>query len=266
MPNTRLIRILSLCVLIAASTALTIGCRSRAPRYGEQPKREYRPAGQHDSRVWRDNAEAVKLIERKKYDRAEEELKKILTRNVNFGPAHNNLGVVYDRQNQMYQAAWEYEYAAKLMPHHPEPRNNLGLVHEKVGRLDEAIEQFQRAYELEPDSHEYLSNLARAKVRRGDSDEAMRKLLREVVLKDSRPKWNQWARERLVRMEASRDETAYQTEANPTTTQTPASIPPAPRVQILPLEPKTIGNETTTDPASTRRTEPATRAVNPPAE
>ena len=47
---------------------------------------------------------------------------------VAFGPAHNNLGKVYFELEKMYLAAWEFEYAIKLMPHHPGPRNNLGLV------------------------------------------------------------------------------------------------------------------------------------------
>jgi hypothetical protein len=35
------------------------------------------------------------------------------------GPAHNNLGIVYYRQKKYYLAAWEFQYAAKLMAYSP---------------------------------------------------------------------------------------------------------------------------------------------------
>jgi hypothetical protein len=34
------------------------------------------------------------------------------------GPAHNNLGIVYYRRKKYYLAAWEFQYAARLMAYH----------------------------------------------------------------------------------------------------------------------------------------------------
>lgn len=41
------------------------------------------------------------------------------------GPAHNDLGVVYLKGGQLYEAAAEFDWARKLMPGHPDPRLNL---------------------------------------------------------------------------------------------------------------------------------------------
>jgi hypothetical protein len=43
-----------------------------------------------------------------------------------FGLAHNNLGVLYLKEDKLYEAANEFEWARKLMPGHPDPRMNLG--------------------------------------------------------------------------------------------------------------------------------------------
>ncbi|MEM8784150.1 MAG: tetratricopeptide repeat protein [Planctomycetota bacterium] len=132
---------------------------------------------------------------------AERLLKEALTDDVAFGPAHNNLGQVYFEQGRYYLAAWEFEYASKLMPYRPEPRNNLGLVLEAVRRYDEAVTQFQAAKDLAPDHPELIGNLARAKYRRGDRGDQLRDLLGEILLKDTRPSWRDWAENRLVHLD-----------------------------------------------------------------
>ena len=137
------------------------------------------------------------LIEDERYDAAEKKLKEALTADITFGPAHNNLGLVYYKQKQLYKAAWEFEYAAKLMPRSPEPKNNLGLILEKVGKLDDAVDQFEAAVKIEPDNPHVIGNLARARVRRGSQDEKTRDLLRQIVLKDDRPSWIRWAKDKL---------------------------------------------------------------------
>ncbi|HOF17631.1 MAG TPA: tetratricopeptide repeat protein [Phycisphaerae bacterium] len=146
------------------------------------------------------NAEAVKLIQDHHIDDAEKRLKAALAADLFFGPAHNNLGLVYFHQKKHYLAAWEFQYAAKLMPGKAEPRNNLGLVFEAVGKLDEAMESYEKALALEPESVDVAANLARAYVRKGRKDDKTRKLLGDVVMKDNRPDWIAWAREQLALM------------------------------------------------------------------
>ncbi len=180
-------------------TCAALGCASsrrgaRADALGD---------GRDTSRARADNERAFALIEQGKYDQAEELLKRAVAADVMFGPARNNLGLVYYHTNRLYLAAWEFENASRLMPHHPEPRNNLGLVLERAGRLDPAADSYARARQIEPDNPEFLGNLARAKVRRGDRDAETQQLLEELVLKDPRPEWSHWARVNLLRIEST---------------------------------------------------------------
>jgi len=147
-----------------------------------------------------ENDTAVHLLDQGKFDEAEAHLKKSVEADVMYGPAHNNLGLVYYHQGKLYPAAWEFQNAIRLMPYQPEPRNNLGLVFEKAGKITSAAEAYEKARQMEPDNPEYLANLARAKVRRGDRDVETKRLLEELVMKDSRPQWSHWARQNLYRM------------------------------------------------------------------
>jgi len=146
----------------------------------------------------RENEAGLKAMAAGKLDAAEKHFKATMDADVMYGPGHNNLGKLYYRQDKLYLAAWEFEYAAKLMPGRPEPRNNLGLVFERAGKLNDAIEAYSKARELAPDDVGILENLARAKFRRGDRDDLMREVLSELVLKGTRPEWTTWAREKLA--------------------------------------------------------------------
>src|SRR4030095_16586082 len=78
-----------------------------------------------------------------------------------FGPAHNNLGVVYLKAGKLYEAAGEFEWARKLMPGHPDPRMNLALTLEQAGQTDEAIQTYRTALEVYPGHIATIQALAR---------------------------------------------------------------------------------------------------------
>lgn len=184
---------------LAATGLLLVGCETapgQTTRYQTPGTNE--TADTEAARHYNDLA--VYAVEAGDLDTAEELLKDALTADVGYGPAHNNLGKVYLEQGRLYLAAWEFEYASKLMPYRPEPRNNLGLVLESVRKLDDAITQYQAAHRLEPNHPELIGNLVRAKLRRGDPPPEVRELLRELLLKDQRPEWRDWAEERLARL------------------------------------------------------------------
>ena len=132
------------------------------------------------------------------FDQAEQALQMALIADVSYGPAHNNLGNLYFSQGNYYLAAWEFEYATRLMPERPEPLNNLGLVYENTGKLDEAINFFEMAHDLQPDVAQYLGNLVRGRLRRGDRDEETQQLLSDLVSRETRPEWSCWAQEELA--------------------------------------------------------------------
>ncbi|HEX4793463.1 MAG TPA: tetratricopeptide repeat protein [Humisphaera sp.] len=142
---------------------------------------------------------AFDLIQRGRFAEAQPLLLEATHLDANYGPAHNNLGLVYYHDTRLYEAAWEFQTAIKLMPRQPQPHNNLGLVMESAGKLDEAEKSFVTANALEPDNPEYAGNLARLRVRQGKHDEETRKLLELLVMKDRRPDWVDWAKFNLSR-------------------------------------------------------------------
>ena len=98
------------------------------------------------------NAAALGLIKQGNYSQAEKDLTAALSADLFFGPAHNNLGSVYFHRKDYYRAAWEFQYAAKLMPGRAEPLYNLAMVFEAVGSLDKAAQWYEKAQEVEPEN------------------------------------------------------------------------------------------------------------------
>lgn len=145
----------------------------------------------------RAHQEGLQHLDEGHRDRARRAFERALTADVEFGPAHNSLGKIHYQQQDWYRAAWEFEYAKKLMPQRPEPRNNLALVLEQAGELDRAIELYREAVGLAPDNIRYRANLARALIRRGDRSEEVRVLLRAILEADDRPDWLIWAKQQL---------------------------------------------------------------------
>lgn len=185
-------------VLLCSVMIWAAGCGSTY-RAADRQYETVEAAPNRDTDTARDlNLQALTQLEDGEPEEAERLLKQALAADITFGPAHNNLGKVYFEQSKLYLAAWEFQYAAKLMPHQPEPRNNLGLVYERVGKLADAVDWYAKARELEPDNPELLGNLARARIRRGDKDDDLRELLTELVLKETRPNWQSWAQNQLA--------------------------------------------------------------------
>jgi Flp pilus assembly protein TadD len=145
----------------------------------------------------RENLAGLEHLAQGDLESAEKAFSRSLAADVEFGPAHNNLGKVHYRRQDWYRAAWEFEYAKKLLPRHAEPANNLGLVLEQGGQLDRAVDEFRLAVSLDKTNIHYTANLARAMIRRGDRTDEVRDLLQQVVEKDTRPDWSIWARQQL---------------------------------------------------------------------
>lgn len=152
------------------------------------------------------HAQAIVLMEAGEYAKAQPLLEQAIKADTFFGPAHNSMGVTLFKQKQLYKAAWQFQYASQLMPHQPEPRNNLGLVFEEAGQMDKAVEWFSLARDMAPDNPEFLGNLARARIVHGERSKALRSLLQEIILKDTRPQWVEWAKEQLAMMGGVKDE------------------------------------------------------------
>ncbi len=144
------------------------------------------------------NQKAISLMDGDNLKDAESHLRQALAADVMFGPAHNNLGHVYFKQKKYYLAAWEFQYAAKLMPNQAEPKNNLAMVLEIAGKPDQATEYYEQALKIQPDNPEIIANLARLYVKQNQFTQRTRELLNEIILKDQRPAWTQWAKTQLA--------------------------------------------------------------------
>jgi Flp pilus assembly protein TadD len=184
---------------VASLATLAPGCATKQPQKIDQHYATVaQDLGRNTDLARKLNAEAIGCIESGQWDRAEQLLHQALEADVTFGPAHNNLGNVYYHQSKFYLAAWEFQYAVKLMPYSIEPRNNLGMVLEAVGKFDDAVSSYNEALALEPANPQIIGNNVRARVRRGDRDTDVQRLLVKVVMNDSRPEWSSWAREVLA--------------------------------------------------------------------
>jgi len=126
-------------------------------------------------------------------------LRQALTADLFFGPAHNNLGVLYIGKGKLYEAAGEFEWARKLMPGHPDPRMNLALTLERAGRTDEAIQTYKTALEVFPGHVPTEQALARLYVRSGAKPEELDGLLETIAMQGETQEWRSWARAEMAR-------------------------------------------------------------------
>ena len=129
---------------------------------------------------------------------AEEALREALSYDLYHGPAHNNLGVLLLKQDRLYDAAEEFEWARKLLPGNPEPRVNLAIALERGGKFVDAIEAAKTALEVAPGNLEAMQVVAWVQVREGFGDVVPRQYLEQIAQR-STPAWKIWANHRIAR-------------------------------------------------------------------
>jgi len=139
------------------------------------------------------NREAAELLTSEPAT-AEALLREALTRDLFFGPAHNNLGVLHLGRGELYEAASEFEWARKLLPGNPDPRINLAITLERAGRAGEAMDAYKAALEVQPGSVVAMQGAAVLAVRAGKSDPALDGWLREIAMNGEDAAWREWAR------------------------------------------------------------------------
>jgi Tfp pilus assembly protein PilF len=151
----------------------------------------------------RDSIKAQKLTQQaaKESDpaKAEKLLREALTADLYHGPAHNNLGVIFLKQGQLFEAAGEFQWAAKLLPGHPDPRMNLALTMEKAGRTDEALTAYASALEVYEGHMPTVQALTRLRIKSGKIDDSTKAMLEEIAFKGESESWRNWARGQLTR-------------------------------------------------------------------
>lgn len=203
--------------LLAGMLALSLlaGCAGR--QAATMPYAPMDSAARSPMKAEQLNQEAAALLESDP-GKAEGLLRDALGADLYFGPAHNNLGVLFLKQGKLYEAAGEFEWARKLLPGHPDPRLNLSLVLERAGRIDDAIKNAQTALEIHPGhiaSLEQLCHLelkyatepSRPPSKRSSSPSSvdrddLRAHLMEIALRGESMLWQDWARQQLIKLDA----------------------------------------------------------------
>jgi tetratricopeptide (TPR) repeat protein len=166
-----------------------VSCRAAAPG----PYSPSSETGRNTVRAQELNAEAADALDTDLVE-AERLLREALTADLFFGPAHNNLGVVYLKQGKLYEAAGEFEWARKLLPGHPDPRMNLALTLEQAGKTDEAIATYKTALEVWPGHIATIQALAKLHVLGGRKSSELADWLEEVATRGETEHWREWAR------------------------------------------------------------------------
>lgn len=133
--------------------------------------------------------------------KAERLLREALSADIFHGPAHNNLGVIFLKRGELFEAAQEFQWAKKTMPGHPDPRMNLALTLEKAGKTDEALTAYASALEVYKDHMPTVQAMTRLRVRTGKSDESVKPMLEQIALQGETEQWRDWARRQLNRRE-----------------------------------------------------------------
>jgi tetratricopeptide (TPR) repeat protein len=187
-----------ICVVVLAGLALLAGCRTQRTVGPYQVPGE---ADRETSVAEKMNREAADLIDSNPA-KAEALLRDALTKDLFFGPAHNNLGVLFLHQKKLYEAAHEFEWARKLLPGNPDPRVNLALTLESAGRLGEAFKTYETALEVAPEDLAAIEGLASLALRTGRDDSRLQGWLEQIALGGTQTTWASWARERLARLPA----------------------------------------------------------------
>ena len=179
--------------------ALAAACSS--PR-SSGPYTTAAEGARHTARAEQLSRQAADLME-VDLEGAERLLREALSADLFFGPAHNNLGVVFLKQGKRYEAAAEFEWARKLMPGHPDPRVNLAMTLEEAGKAEEALASYSAALEVYAGYLPAVQGIARLTVRSGRHDERLAEWLEQIAERNEDPAWRDWAREEIASWEGA---------------------------------------------------------------
>lgn len=94
---------------------------------------------------------ALKHLEFGELDEAEEDLKLYLKENHSDAMAHNKLGVVFAKRNNLVEAKRCFQEALRQDVNLVHALNNLGNIARDEGELQLAIEYYQKAIIIDPD-------------------------------------------------------------------------------------------------------------------
>jgi tetratricopeptide (TPR) repeat protein len=125
------------------------------------------------------------------WEQAKRSYRQALALNPILAEAHNNLGNLYIRQQQMTAAIDEFRAAIALNPNYALVRNNLGSAYFLIGEEVLAIQEFIAALRIDGAYVSPYYNLASLYARRGDVGQAVAFLTKALALESSVLSWLQ---------------------------------------------------------------------------
>jgi tetratricopeptide (TPR) repeat protein len=102
---------------------------------------------------------AVKALQDKRLEEAEERFKKLIELKPDYALAHYNLGNTLYALKKFDEAIINYQKTLELNPEFPSVLVNLANTLKKLNRFDESIEIYKKMIKLEPDNELLHSNL-----------------------------------------------------------------------------------------------------------
>lgn len=158
------------------------------------------PIGRDTQLAQQCNEDGLAFVSDEEFAQAEALFRESLEHDIYNPSAHNNLGLVLLQKKRYYEAAWEFEYAAKLAPYSVQPRANLGLVFERTGRFDRSMKEYESVLEIDPANVQIMRHLARTYVKLDRNPERLLKILNELSFHGEDEQWDYWVRGQLVRL------------------------------------------------------------------
>ena len=125
------------------------------------------------------------------WEEAKRYYRQALARNPTLVEAHNNLGNLYIRQQQMTAAIDEFQAAIALNSNYAMVRNNLGSAYVLIGEEVLAIQEFIAALHIDGTYVSPYYNLASLYARRGDVSQALAFLTKALALDSAVLSWLQ---------------------------------------------------------------------------
>ncbi len=132
----------------------------------------------NESHVGARTALGVALLERRKYDDAEQQLQPLIARSGAPWQAYNALGVIADIRGEFELARGHYEKALEASPNTPLVLNNLGYSRYLAGDWDGARQSLRRAVSANPGYELAWRNLGLVYAREGDFETAVEAVAR----------------------------------------------------------------------------------------
>jgi Flp pilus assembly protein TadD len=130
---------------------------------------------------------AMALIQQGKFDEAIVEFQKALTANPTNASIHFNLGVAYERKEQMTEARSQFEEATKLNPTFGEAFLALGNSYMREQKFDQGVPSLTKASELMPANYNAAYNLGACLANIGKYAEAEAAFRKAVQVSPSEP-------------------------------------------------------------------------------